>query len=423
MPSPYELYPTDEEIPQQGIVLKRALGRRTSAGDTLTNNVTPGRTLPNSIDAYRNKAAELYSQGSDLYNSEPDMTQLQEFAKQRGQQGDRSMLTALAAQFAGEGYAPVQEQLLKKAAASSEPMKFGAGMLTPEGRYIKDPFAAQDKKAEFLLQQAKAYETMAANAETARERIAAQRAQQEMMNQLHLMGLNIRQQGLDMRRDALNNKAEPGNFTHEGYTPDNQRVVTNSKTGQSFILGLNPNGTPSYEPYNGPATPKSAFEKNVAAAQTFQSKADSSDALVKKIESNPGAFGITAAAVSKLPASIQGLVGARVLDENTLKLRADVLRQAAMEISDIYGAAQSVGEAARAATFIPAAEDPPEIVMEKLKAARDYARSNANSLGGAVNQAARDRSGGAQPSGGGGLSSDEAAELARLRAKHRRDTP
>jgi hypothetical protein len=423
MPSPYELYPTEEEIPQQGIVLKRALGRRTSAGDTLTNNVTPGRALPNSIDSYRNKAAELYSQGSELYNSEPDMTQLQEFAKQRGQQGDRSMLTALAAQFAGEGYAPLQEQMLKKAAASSEPMKFGAGMLSSEGRYIKDPFAAQDKKAEFLLQQAKAYETMAANAETARERIAAQRAQQETMTQLRMMGLNLQQQGLDMRRDALNNKAEPGNFTHEGYTPDNQRVVTNSKTGQSFILGLNPNGTPSYEPYNGPATPKSAFEKNVAAAQTFQSKADSSDALVKQIESNPDAFGITAAAVSKLPASIQGRVGARVLDENTLKLRADVLRQAAMEISDIYGAAQSVGEAARAATFIPAAEDPPQIVIEKLKAARDYARNNAKSLGGAVNQAARDRSGGAQSSGGGGLSSDESAELARLRAKHRRDTP
>lgn len=206
MPSPYELYPTEEEIPQQGIVLKRALGRRTSAGDTLTNNVTTGRALPNSIDALRTKASEFYKQGSDLYNSDPDMTQLQEFAKQRGQQGDRSMLTALAAQFAGEGYAPVQEQMLKKAAASSEPMKFGAGMLTPEGNYIKDPFAAQDKRAEFLLQQARMYEQLAATAETTREKIEAQRAQQEVMNQMRMMGLNIQQQGLNLRRDLAANK-------------------------------------------------------------------------------------------------------------------------------------------------------------------------------------------------------------------------
>ena len=420
--SDYTLFNNEEEQPSYGL-LKKSRAMIQSPGGVLSNTVRSGQggMLPNSIDAYRAKAADLYQQGSDLYGQDPDFSQFQKFAKQRAQQGDTAMLNALAAQFAGESFAPVQEQMLKKAAAARDPMKMGSGIITAEGEYLKDPEATQNKKAEFLLQQAKAYETMAATAETARERIAAQRAQEAIMNQMRLMGLNIQQQGLDLRRDLASNKGEPGNFTHEGYTPNNERIVTNSKTGQSFILGLNANGTPSYTPYGGPATPKAAYEKNVAAAQTFQSKADSSDALVKQIEANPDAFGLTAAAVSKLPASVQGRVGAKVLDENTLKLRADVLRQAAMEISDIYGAAQSVGEAARAATFIPAAEDPPQIVMEKLKAARDYARSNARSLGGAVNQAARDRSGvGAQAAPGGGLSADEAAELARLRAKHGR---
>jgi len=410
----YTLFNNEEEQPQVGL-LKKARAMIQSPGGVLSNTVQPGQggMLPNAIDAYRAKAADLYKQGSDIYGQEPDFSQFQTFAKQRAQQGDAAMLNALAAQFAGEGFAPVQEQYIKKAAASRDPMKLGSGVITAEGEYLKDPEVAQNKKAEFLLQQAKAYETMASTAETARERIANERRAREF-NEMYKMEM------LGLRRDMAANKSEPGSFTLEGYTPDNQRVVTHSKSGQSFILGMNPNGTPSYTPYGGPATPKAAFEKNVAAAQTFQSKADSSDALVKQIESNPGAFGLTAAAVSRLPASVQGRVAAKVLDENALKLRSDVLRQAAMEISDIYGAAQSVGEAARAATFIPAAEDPPEIVMEKLKAARDYARSNARALGGAVNQAARDRSGGQQPAPGGNLSADEAAELARLRAKHGR---
>jgi hypothetical protein len=266
-----------------------------------------------------------------------------------------------------------------------------------------------------LLQQAKAYETMAATAETARERIASERKAREF-EQMYKMEM------LGLRRDmAANNSG--GTFTQSGFTPDGKTLVTN-KTGMNFVLDVGPQGQPVYTPYGGAAIPKATFEKNVGAAQTFQTKADSADALVKKIESNPAAFGITAAAVSRLPSAIQGRVGAQLLSEDTLKLRADVLRQAAMEISDIYGAAQSVGEAARAATFIPASEDPPQIVMEKLKAARDYARSNAQAFGGAINDAARNRSGGSQPPGGsGGLSANEQAELASLRAKHRKTTP
>lgn len=412
----YTLFNNEEEQPQVGL-LKKARAMIQSPGGVLSNTVQPGQggMLPNSIDAYRAKAAGLYQQGSDLYSQEPDFSQFQKFAKQRAQQGEGAMLNALAAQFAGESFAPVQEQYLKKAASSRDPMKMGSGVITAEGEYLKDPEAAQNKKAEFLLQQAKAYETMATTAETARDRIAADRKAREF-EQMYKMEV------LGLRRDmAAQNSG--GSFTQSGFTTEGKPLVTN-KTGMNFVLDVGPQGQPIYTPYGGQATPKATFEKNVGAAQTFQTKADSSDALVKQIEKNPDAFGITAAVVSRLPASIQGRVGAKVLDENTLKLRSDVLRQAAMEISDIYGAAQSVGEAARAATFIPAAEDPPEIVMEKLKAARDYARSNAKAFGGAINQAARDRSGGgAQPPGSGGLSADEMTELARLRAKHGRNTP
>lgn len=196
----YQVFSNEqEELPVS--LLKKARAKIQSPGGVLSNNVKPGQggMLPNAIDSYRSKAADLYKQGSDLYDQEPDFSQFQNFAKQRSQQGEGAMLNALAAQYAGEGFAPVQEQYLKKAAAARDPMKIGSGIITADGQYLKDPEVAQNKKAEFLLQQAKAYETMAANAETARERIAAQRAQNEIQNQMRLMGIDLQRQGLALR--------------------------------------------------------------------------------------------------------------------------------------------------------------------------------------------------------------------------------
>jgi hypothetical protein len=135
--------------------------------------------LPSAVQRYRDRASELYRQGADLYGQEPDMSQFEDFARQRAQGGNAAMLNALAAQFAGEQFQPVQAQFLKKAAAAQDPIKLGSGMLTPEGRYIKDPIAAQDKRAEFLLQQARAYETLAQTAATAEERAEAARLARE----------------------------------------------------------------------------------------------------------------------------------------------------------------------------------------------------------------------------------------------------
>lgn len=392
---------------------RKAVAAR-SPGGTLTTTVTPGNALPNSLDAYRARAADLYKQGSDLYNADPDTSQLQEFAKQRGQQSEGAMLNALAAQFAGEQFQPVQSQFLKQAASMKEPMKIGSGMLTPEGQYIKDPFAAQDKKAEFLLQQAKAYEALAQNADTARERLAAQRAQQDLMAQLKLMGLSIQQQGLDMRRENAGST-----FTQSGFTPDGKQLVTN-KTGMNFVLDQGPQGQPVYTPYSGAAIPKATFDKNVGVVQEALGSANRADAIIKQVDANPEAFGLKAAAVSKLPGAIQGRVGAMVLDDNTMKLRSDVLRSAAMEISSLYGAALSLGEQARASTFIPDAADPPEVVIQKLKAARDWAKGTAEQFGGGVLGAAQARSGGGgapAPAAGGGLTPDEQAEYERLKKK------
>lgn len=181
----YTLFNNEEEQPQVGL-LKKARARIQSPGGVLSTNVQPGQggMLPNAIDSYRSKAADLYKQGSELYDREPDFSQFQNFARQRSEQGEGAMLNALAAQFAGEGFAPVQQQYLKKAAAAREPMKMGSGVITAEGEYLKDPEVTNNKKAEFLLQQAKAYEAMAANAETREEQQKYRAQQDRFMNEL-----------------------------------------------------------------------------------------------------------------------------------------------------------------------------------------------------------------------------------------------
>lgn len=156
-PVDYSLVP--EDTPQPGIVLKKARAK-TSAGGTLSNNVAPGETmLPNT----RQRLSKVYGELDKLDTQDVDTSALQAFAKQQSEQGQGAMLNALAAQFAGENFDPIQAQYTKRAAAASEPMKVGGGILTPDGQFIKDPFAARDSRRTSLERQALGMEKMIAD--------------------------------------------------------------------------------------------------------------------------------------------------------------------------------------------------------------------------------------------------------------------
>jgi hypothetical protein len=216
--SPYDL--TDEQMPPIGLrprLLRRTLGSRSVDG-TLTTNVQPGEA-EDAIGRFRSRAADLYSQGNALAQEEPDMAPLQEYAKQRSQQGDSAMLNALAAQFAGERFQPVQAQFLKRAAAAKDPIQAGNGMITPDGQYIQDPTKGRDKKVEFLLRQAQVYEDMANKADTKQKEMAARAAQDEIMNQIRLMQVDLQRQGLQIRAAG----AGSGNDTKQFKIADNLR--------------------------------------------------------------------------------------------------------------------------------------------------------------------------------------------------------
>lgn len=202
------IYDMDSEEPSS-LALPRAR-RRLLDGGLLTNTVKPG-ALPSAVQRYRKRAGELYDEGSKLMDSEPDMSQLQAFARQQGEQGNAAMLNALAAQYAGESFQPIQAQYLKRAAAAQEPMKVGGGMLTPDGQFIKDPMASRDKRAEFLLQQAKAYETLAQTAESKEQAAEAARLARESLESYRSVMAGVAQMNAQTSRlNAQTNQANAG---------------------------------------------------------------------------------------------------------------------------------------------------------------------------------------------------------------------
>lgn len=191
-----------EDVEQRKRMLPMAMGMQSPAG-TLTNTVQPGRALPSALRA---RLGKVQQQLDDIDGQDVDTSALQAFAQQQGESGQSAMLNAMAAQYAGEGYQPVQAQYLKRAAAAAEPMKLGGGMLTPQGQYIKDPFAQRDQRRTALERQALGLERMAGEEERSVLARDDRLARDRQSDEFRRMGLDVQQQGLQLRRDLAANK-------------------------------------------------------------------------------------------------------------------------------------------------------------------------------------------------------------------------
>ena len=177
----------------------------------LTSAVQPGQALPMSMRSRLNK---VYGELDQIEGKDVDTAALQAFARQQGQGGEQAMLNALAAQYAGESFQPVQAQFLKRAAAAQEPMKIGGGMLTPDGQYLKDPFAARDARRASLERQATGLERQIEAQDRYDQTRQDRLRQDEVLNQ-------FRQQGLDLRREIA--AARAGDDTKTWRAEDNLR--------------------------------------------------------------------------------------------------------------------------------------------------------------------------------------------------------
>jgi hypothetical protein len=184
-------------------MLPMAMSSLVSPGGTLSNSVQPGQALPMSM---RQRLGKVYDELDKIEGQEVDTSALQAFARQQGQSGEQAMLNALAAQYAGESFQPVQAQFLKRAAAAQEPMKIGGGMLTPAGEFIKDPFAARDARRASLDRQATTLGAMIdrqeKDARDREDRLARERELSQYRNSM-----------LDIQRINAGNTNENRNFT------------------------------------------------------------------------------------------------------------------------------------------------------------------------------------------------------------------
>ena len=308
--------------------------------------------------------------------ADPKQMYTPEQIEQRRGENERDYTLSVAAMLSGDqGLQGAGGQIFKQALAGRQPH------VTEKGSY--DPITGQftlnaEAQREALQQRLERMQTLDAQGQLSWEK--QQGAEAARMEE-------IRQRGLDrqvLAGVAAGNKNQ-GSFVPSARTPDGRTIVTNSKTGVDYVVSIGPDGqTPQYEPWTGKpgAIPKATFEASSKDASTQSLAADRAGQLIAQVDANPEVFGSKGALLSKVPVLMQGMAAERLgLNSKALETRADVLRQAAMTVHDLYGAAFTAGEAERAKTFVPNANDPPEILISKLRSAQRWSQDAASRYG------------------------------------------
>jgi hypothetical protein len=158
------------------------------------------------LAAARARQRRLEEQLAAIEGQEPDLSAMQNFARQQGEMGQGALLNALAAQYAGEGFQPLQTKFLRRAEASQQPLRVGTTMITPTGEVMRDPFAERERNVGNLGRRVDraagdvrlietAQDRARAEAERQQERLDARADQNERDRQLRLTVAQITRRG------------------------------------------------------------------------------------------------------------------------------------------------------------------------------------------------------------------------------------
>ena len=187
---------------------------------------------------------------------------------------------------------------------------------------------------------------------TAAERFAAQK--------------EIAQMQIDARKDmahlAASLRPAPAPHTSIAYGPDGKGYLVDMRTGAQ---------TPLQDVGKAPKAPSA----NDLKAEKLAGASGRIANIIDEASKNAESFGIVPSVASMLPNAVGSRVTSMALKEPQRIARANVMRQAAQEIHDLYGAALSRGEAGRANSFAPNPNDDYDTIMSKLKSAKQYADS------------------------------------------------
>jgi hypothetical protein len=274
-------------------------------------------------------------------------------------------------------------------------MKVHGGQMTETG-FIEDPGYAQELKLKQINAQITAHQRVIDSAATRAAKLAAAKE----IERLKKEGWEY-QRGTAMMTAGIVAGAAgasgPGKADFEGVDSKTGNEVVRDKRGAAWVrTGFDANGQPQYAPHQGSVIPKVQHEKNVTATTELAQAAASASTMLDKVKANPTAFGFGATAADWVPgimgkSAVQTAVG---MTPDAKALRVNFVRDAAMEMSRLYGAAQSQGEAHRAQGFlINPDKDDIELVMQKLQGARAYADDARSRWGQAANRAVAERTG------------------------------
>jgi hypothetical protein len=225
--------------------VRRLLPRATavvSGNNGVSQNVVPGaatqaptqgETLYQTLARLRQQAEEAQRNLGTLRGQEVDVAGLEQYGRTRAEGGQNAMLNALAAQFAGERFSGVQDSMLKRSMAAQQEMKLGQGMVTPDGKFIRDPYAARDAAERRAMEEAQFYERQAqglgTQIQSMEDRLEAQRDRNEQ-----------RERDRQLRRELGGRDAQPY-FTPVQTAQGVQRF--NARTGQMELI-TDPTGKP-----------------------------------------------------------------------------------------------------------------------------------------------------------------------------------
>ena len=315
-------------------------------------------------------------------NAPEDYSALSQYARDRDRQGHRSLILALAAQQAGDEFAPLATHFARAAEANRTPLKVTGGMLDSGGKFLADPAYQQEQRratlekrldslnaseqsaGQFTLQQARLAEEAKAR-QAATEESAAQRAQ------FHEDSLAGQRQNRDIREDDIAYRRSRRHLTADpatgGFmvTDDQGNIVGNLPPGATT-------GGGTYDILPKMAHPKE-HEHYAQAAQTLQYV----PGLIDQVKANPKAFGLIAGAGG----SFQNAYGVPVQDwlsrltPEQKALRGQVYREAYETIKDLAGTAMSVNEGTRIMQFAPGPYDDGIAIMSKLQGGINYAKA------------------------------------------------
>ena len=168
-----------------------------------------------------------------------------------------------------------------------------------------------------------------------------------------------------------------GKTQFKGMTVDNKPIFFSASKSANFVR--DDDGT--LTKYEGPVIPVGQAAKGAMEGVNAAKLVEGLTGTIAQIEKNKEAFG----AVPGIASMVGPFIGSRIVSSSLTpeqqQTRVNVLRDAAVLINAIYGAALSRGEAGRANTWAVSPEDDYDTVMAKVKGAKEYAENIAKREG------------------------------------------